>query len=190
MFMQHHEPECHAEKLVHCLQCQGYSEGLYNQNITFCYFFWTAGLFATKIGLIVQHHKPECPVEKNWITAVKVKATAKAQYVRECLIGSSDLQNILLPHLVWWCSIMSQSVVQKKNCFLYSRSRSQQGLMWSKYDSFYHIFWTVDSLATKLGLTLYHDNQSVLWKKKWFLHSRSRSQCRVRMSSVCPDDIF
>ena len=54
MFMQHHEPECHAEKLVHCLQCQGYSEGLYNQNITFCYLFWTAGLFATKIGLIVQ----------------------------------------------------------------------------------------------------------------------------------------
>ena len=32
--MQSHEPECHAEKLVRCLQCQGHSEGLYNQNIT------------------------------------------------------------------------------------------------------------------------------------------------------------
>ena len=28
------QPECHAEKLVHCLQCQGHSKGLYNQNMT------------------------------------------------------------------------------------------------------------------------------------------------------------
>ena len=28
--MQHHEPECHAEKLV---QCQGHSKGFYNQNM-------------------------------------------------------------------------------------------------------------------------------------------------------------
>ena len=34
MIMQHHEPECHAEKLVHCVQCQGHNEGLYNQNMT------------------------------------------------------------------------------------------------------------------------------------------------------------
>ena len=33
MVMQHHEPECHAEKLVHCPQCQGHSEGLYNRNM-------------------------------------------------------------------------------------------------------------------------------------------------------------
>ena len=32
--MQHPKPECHAEKLVHCVQCQGHSEGLYNQNVT------------------------------------------------------------------------------------------------------------------------------------------------------------
>ena len=29
MVMQHYKPECHAEKLVHCVQCQGHSEGLY-----------------------------------------------------------------------------------------------------------------------------------------------------------------
>ena len=35
MVMQQHEPECHAEKLVHCLQSQGHSEGLYiYQNVT------------------------------------------------------------------------------------------------------------------------------------------------------------
>ena len=31
MFMQHHEPECHAEKLV---QWPGHTEGLCNQNMT------------------------------------------------------------------------------------------------------------------------------------------------------------
>ena len=34
MAMQHHKPECHAEKLVHCVQCQGHSKGLNNQNMT------------------------------------------------------------------------------------------------------------------------------------------------------------
>ena len=34
MVMQHHKPECRAEKLVLCVQCQGHSEGLYNQNMT------------------------------------------------------------------------------------------------------------------------------------------------------------
>ena len=31
----YHEAMCHVAKLVHCLQCQGHSEGLYNQNMTF-----------------------------------------------------------------------------------------------------------------------------------------------------------
>ena len=30
----YHSAMCHAEKLVHCLQCQGHSEGLCNQNMT------------------------------------------------------------------------------------------------------------------------------------------------------------
>ena len=32
--MYYHEAMCHAEKLVHYLQSEGHSEGLYNQNIT------------------------------------------------------------------------------------------------------------------------------------------------------------
>ena len=39
---------------------------LYNQNMTiFYYIFCSAGLFATKLGLIVQHHEPECSVGKK-----------------------------------------------------------------------------------------------------------------------------
>ena len=30
----YHEAKCHAENLVQYLQCQGHSEGLYNQNMT------------------------------------------------------------------------------------------------------------------------------------------------------------
>ena len=48
---------------------------------------------------------------------------------------------------------------------LYSKSRSQQGLIWSKYYSFYYIIWTVDSLATKLVWWYMIRSQSVLWKK-------------------------
>ena len=33
MVVYYYEAMCHAEKLVHYLQCQGHSEGLYNQNI-------------------------------------------------------------------------------------------------------------------------------------------------------------
>ena len=34
MVIQHYKPERHAEELVHCVQCQGQSKGLYNQNMT------------------------------------------------------------------------------------------------------------------------------------------------------------
>ena len=50
------------------------------------WIFQTAGLFATKLGLIVQHHKPQCPV-KNGIAVFKVRVTGKVQNVNECLSG-------------------------------------------------------------------------------------------------------
>ena len=68
------------------------------------------------------------------------------------------------------------------NCLLSSRSRSQRGRIWSKYDSFYYIFWTVDSLATKLGLMIHHHKPECLVKNIGLLHSRSRSQWMVKMS--------
>ena len=55
--VKHHKPECPAEKLVHCVQCQCNSEGLYNQNMTISVA--SACRFATKLGLVVQHHKLE-----------------------------------------------------------------------------------------------------------------------------------
>ena len=34
MMVYYHEAMCHVEKIVHYLQCQGHSKGLYNQNMT------------------------------------------------------------------------------------------------------------------------------------------------------------
>ena len=64
MVVYYYEVECHVQKLVHYLQCQGHSKGLYKQNMTFFFFTKSSGLFATKLYLIVHHHKLECPVEK------------------------------------------------------------------------------------------------------------------------------
>ena len=55
-----HEVMCLVEKLVHYLQCQDDSEGLYNQNIT---NFTISSKFLVRLQpnfMIVQHHKPEC----------------------------------------------------------------------------------------------------------------------------------
>ena len=92
----------------------------------------------------------------------------------------SESQNILLPNLVWCCSVMSQSIMQNFLLLLSSRSRSQQRPIWSKYASFYHIFWTVDSLASKLGLIIHHKSECPV-KRIGLLHSGSRSQWRVKM---------
>ena len=60
MVVYYYEANCQAEKkMVHYHQCQGHSEGLYDQKHDYFYYiFQTAGPFATKLGLIVQHYKP------------------------------------------------------------------------------------------------------------------------------------
>ena len=57
--MHHHEPECHAKRLVCYFQGQGHSKRSYDHD-SFCYIFWTADPFVIKLGLIVHYHKPVC----------------------------------------------------------------------------------------------------------------------------------
>ena len=94
--------------------------------------------------------------------------------------------NILLPNLVLWCLITSLSAC-KKISLLFSRSRSQQGVIWSKYDGFYYTFWTADRFATKLGLIVhYHKPEYLMEKLDW---SRSQQSFKMLMN-VCPDGTF
>ena len=89
-------------KTVHCLECQGHSEGLYNQIMTsFTYYiFQTAGPFAAKLGFIVQHYKPECPVEK-WDYCVQGQGHSEGSKCQCMFVRmiSSEPQNVLLPNM-------------------------------------------------------------------------------------------
>ena len=82
---------------------------------------------------------------------------------------SSEPQNILLPNLVWWWSKNKPECYaerkKKKNSLLSSRSRSQRGLILSNSDSDYYIFWTADSLPTRLGLMIGYQRPEHLVEK-------------------------
>ena len=66
---------------------------------------------------------------KKWITAFRVKVTAKGQNLMFVQMVSSKPSNILFSNLALWFIIMSQSVM-KKDWFAISRSRSLQELIW------------------------------------------------------------
>ena len=108
----------------------------------------------------------------------------KVLSVSECLSGWYLLNHRTFCYQTWYGGVSSWPRVScgENNCLLSSRSRSQQGLMWSKYDSFYYIFYSVDFLATKLGLMIHHHKPECLVKNIGLLHSRSRSQWMVKMS--------
>ena len=63
MVMQHHKPECHAEILVHCVQCEGHSEGLYNKNMTI-FTVSSKLLVPLQPNLLWKYIISQCPVEK------------------------------------------------------------------------------------------------------------------------------
>ena len=58
-----------------------------------------------------------------------------------------------------------ESVSCKRIGLLFSRSRSQQGLIWSKYVSFNYSLWTADPFATKLGLIVHYYKSECLMNK-------------------------
>ena len=88
---------------------------------------------------------------------------------------SSKLPNTLLPNFGLWCIIMSWSIMQKYWRFI-----------WSKFDSFYHIFWTADPLATKFGLTVHHHRQSVLWRNGIAVFKvKVTEKCQISVNVNC-----
>ena len=140
---------------------------------------WTASLFVTKHGIVVHYHEPECHAEKLICfllrAACKMKVTAMGFYhqnrtissLAQCLLNFWSICN-----QSWFCGTSPWARVSCGNLLLLlllsstsSRSRSQRGFIWSKYDSFYYIFWTIDSLATKLDLMIHNHKPECLVKK-------------------------
>ena len=85
MVMQHCKLECHAEKLVTCVQCQGHSEGLYNKDITISVV--SSKLLVSLQPNFVWLYSIICwsVLWKKGITVFKVKVKSKVQNVSACL---------------------------------------------------------------------------------------------------------
>ena len=131
IMLYYHEAKCHAEKLVHYLHGQGHSEGLNTSKIllcplyllncrSVCYQTWfgsiasKAGVSCGKIGLLCSRTR----LQRRFKMSVSVRMI------------SSELQNVLSPNLVWWCSIMSQSVMLNKIvCYFQGQGHSRTHLI-------------------------------------------------------------
>ena len=117
----------------------------------------------------------------------------KVQNISECL-SSSELQNILLPNLVWLCSIISQSVMQKNWFTVFNVKVIARAYVIKIWLFLLYLLkcWLVcnqtwfDSTASVVQL---HTLECPV--ENGITALRSRSQQRFKMSvNVCPDDIF
>ena len=135
---------------------------------------------------MIHHQKPECLVKKCGLLH---SGSRSQQRVKMFVQISSKPPNILFANLILLCVILSRSVVQK-DCLLFSRSRSLQDLIWSKYDNFYCIFWTADPFPTKLGLVV-HYQRPECFMEKVDRCIKVKVTANFKMSvNVCLYDIF
>ena len=79
---------------------------------------------------------------------------SKGQNFNFCTDDIFKPANILLPNLVFWCIIMSQSVMQKGWFAILQGQGHSKGSY--DHDSFFCIFWTADAFVTKLGLIVHY----------------------------------
>ena len=103
-----------------------------------------------------------------------------------------ELQNILLPNLVWWWSIISRSVMQKNLFAIFKVKvtvRAHRIKIWLFLLVDLLNCWTADSLATKSGLMVHHHVCVCVWWGELLSRSRLPQKFKILMN-VCPDNIF
>ena len=147
MVMQHLEPECHVEKIVSYLQGQGNSEDSYSQNMTLSTI--SSELLILRQPDLVWWYiiVSQSVLWKKLDCCFQGQGQSKGS---KCLSRWYLLNHQIFCNQTWYCDALSWvGVSWKKICLLFSRSRSQQVHIWSKYDRFYCIFWTADLVATK-----------------------------------------
>ena len=140
---------------------------------------------------IVQHHKPECSVEK-WDYCVQGQGHNEGSKCQWMFVWTifSESQNILLPNLVWWCSIMNQSHVDIFFIVAIFKvkvpARAHIIKIWL-FLLYYLNFWF-------LGNQTWCDDTSsearVSYEKKGITAFRVKVTVKGQNVDVCPDDIF
>ena len=136
---------------------------IWSKYYSFHYVFWIVDSLATELGLMIHHHNPECLAKKNWL----LHSRSRSQHRVKMLMFRWYLPNHLtFCFQTWYCDSSSWVRVScRKIGLLFSWSMSQQGLIWSKYDNFYCIFWTADPFATKHGLIVHYHKPAYLTEK-------------------------
>ena len=103
----------------------------------------------------------------------------KVHNISGCLSRWYFLTHRIFCYQIWYgyTTLWASHAVILLLLLLSSTSRSQRGLIWSKYDSFYYTVWTVDSLGKKKKIKKLRVSRR---KTNGLLHW-SRSQWRVKM---------
>ena len=144
----------------------------------------TSDLLATRLGMSVQHRSWSVLL-KIWITALKVKVTAKFKmlvnvcpddifWITEHFVTKFGMA---IQHHEPECQAEEEKIV----AIIFKVKITARAHMMKMWLSLYYSFWTVDSLATKLGLMIHHHKPECPVEKKSLLFSRSRPQQRVKM---------
>ena len=157
----YHELECLAEKLICYLEGQGHSKVVYNQNITFttisskllirlqpdlvCWFITISQRIPRKIWLPCSRSRSQQMIKMSVNDCVDDIFWTTKHYVSR--LG-------LMMH--YYGLDLDQ---YRKIGLLSSRSGSQWGLIWLKYDCFFYIFWSPDPLQPNLVLWNFYYKQ-------------------------------
>ena len=151
------------------------------------YIFWTADSLATRRSLMIGYHGPQRLVEK---LGYYIQVRGHSEWSKcQCLPRWSLLNRHTFCYQTWYFDASSSTGVSCKGIhLLFSKSRSQQGLMWSKCGCFYYIFWIADPFATFYSTLSW---VRVSYEEIGLLCSGSRSRQNFKMlMTVYSDTVF
>ena len=115
-----------CRKLVHCLQCQGHSEGLYNQNMTISTL--SSKLLVClqpNLVFIVQHHKPECSFQKLGYCSRSRSQQSFKMLVNVCpdVFWTADVcVNLMYGNAASWARVMQKNLLAVFNVKVTARA--------------------------------------------------------------------
>ena len=97
-------------------------------------------------------------LQKDCFATIKVQARVRAHVISmwSFLLLSSKLLIFLQPNLVWWYSIISQSVWWKDWTAVFKFKGIVMGENFIQCFLSVHIFSTTDAFAAKLGVQMYY----------------------------------